>query len=192
MRINRRKIMTATKMFLEAIGEDPYREGLLDTPERVARMCSELFEGSMYTNDEIAEKFNKCFSCDSDELVTVTNIPIFSFCEHHLMLMYNMKVHVGYIPNGKVIGLSKVARVAEMCGKRLQLQERIGTDIADVLQKILDTPDIIVVITGEHGCMAARGIKKPGTVTKTAVIRGRFDTNPNLRNEFYNLLKVGD
>lgn len=103
--------------------------------------------------------------------------------------MYNMKVSVGYIPNGKVIGLSKVARIADMVGKRLQLQERIGTDISYILKKILNTSDVIVVIEGEHSCMTARGIKKPGTKTKTACLSGKFKTNAELRQEFYSLIK---
>lgn len=105
-----------------------------------------------------------------------------------MALMYNMNVSVGYIPNGKVIGLSKIARVADMCSKRLQLQERIGTDIYEVLNKILNTEDIIVVIKGEHSCMTARGIKKPGTVTKTACIHGKFKKDIALRQEFYDLI----
>lgn len=103
--------------------------------------------------------------------------------------MYNMKVHVGYLPKGKVIGLSKVARIADMVGKRLQLQERIGADIADILEKILGTSDIIVVIEGEHSCMTARGIRKPGTKTRTATLRGVFKTDSDLRSEFYNLVQ---
>ena len=148
-------------------------------------MYKEVFEGMQYTNAEIASMFNKCFEDTSfGDLVTVSDIPIFSYCEHHLALMYNMKVHVGYIPNGKVIGLSKIARIADMVGKRLQLQERIGTDIAEVLNMILDTEDIIVVIEGEHSCMTARGIKKPGCKTRTSAIRGAFANDSNLRKEF--------
>lgn len=151
-------------------------------------MYNEMFEGMSYTNDELAKKYNKCFEDKTGDLVTIQNIPIFSMCEHHMALMYNMNVSVGYIPNGKVIGLSKVARIADMCSKRLQLQERIGADIYDVLSKILNTEDIIVVIKGEHSCMTARGIKKPGTITKTACIHGEFKYNIALRQEFYDLI----
>jgi GTP cyclohydrolase I len=183
------KIQEAIKMILEALGDDVNREGLVETPKRVAKMYKEVFEGMQYTNDEIAGMFNKCFEDTSfGDLVTVSDIPIFSYCEHHLALMYNMKVHVGYIPNGKVIGLSKIARIADMVGKRLQLQERIGTDIAEVLNMILDTEDIIVVIEGEHSCMTARGIKKPGCKTRTSAIRGAFANDSNLRKEFYDLV----
>ena len=143
-----------------------------------------------YTNDEIAEKFNKCFKdTTTGDLVVIGPIDIFSYCEHHMALMYNMQVYVGYIPNGKVIGLSKVARIADMCAKRLQLQERIGTDIYDVLKRVLNTKDIIVVIEGSHSCMTARGIKKVGSKTKTSCCMGLFRENSVLRNEFYNLIK---
>ncbi len=173
-----------------AIGDDPDRPGLVKTPNRVRRMYDEIFEGMNYTNKELADMFDVCFDEDvSDDLVTVTNIPIFSTCEHHLATMYSMRVHVGYIPNGKVIGLSKIARVADMVSKRLQLQERIGSDIADVLERILDTEDIIVVIEGEHACMTMRGIKKPGTVTRTATLRGSFKNDSDLRKEFYSLIR---
>lgn len=174
---------------LLALGEDPNREGLKETPKRVAKMYNEIFEGMKYSNDEIAEMFNTCFEdVNTDDLVTLTDIPVFSTCEHHLATMYNMKIHVGYIPNKKVIGLSKIARIADMVSRRLQLQERIGADIADILQKVLNTEDIIIVIEGEHSCMTMRGIKKPGIITRTATIRGKFDNDSELRKEFYNLI----
>lgn len=188
--IDTKAIEKAVKNILVALGDNPDREGLKDTPRRVAKMYAEVFEGMCYNNDEIAEKFNKCFEDGATgDLVTIADIPIFSYCEHHLALMYNMKVHVGYLPRGKVIGLSKVARIADMVGKRLQLQERIGADIADVLEKVLGTDDIIVVIEGEHSCMTARGVKKPGTKTRTATLRGVFKTDSDLRNEFYSLVR---
>lgn len=172
------------------LGDDPDREGLVETPARVARMYHEIYEGMRYSNDEIAEMFNKCFEdVQTGDLVAVGNIPIFSYCEHHMALMYNMKVHVGYIPKGKVIGLSKIARIADMVSKRLQLQERIGMDIADVLQKVLGTDDLIVVIEGEHSCMTARGIKKIGSTTRTSAIRGAFSDDASLRQEFYSLVR---
>lgn len=172
------------------LGDDPDRTGLQETPKRVRKMYDEIFEGMKYTNKQVADMFNKCFEdIQSDDLVTICNIPVFSTCEHHLATMYNMQVHVGYIPNGKVIGLSKVARIADMVSKRFQLQERIGTDIADILEMILDTKDIAVVIEGEHSCMTMRGIKKIGTKTRTATLRGQFDSNYNLRQEFYSLIK---
>lgn len=175
---------------ITVLGDDPDREGLKETPDRVMRMYKEIYEGMNYTNHEIAEMYDKCFEdVQTGDLVVVGDIPIFSQCEHHLALMYNMKVHVGYIPNGKVIGLSKVARIADMVSKRLQLQERIGMDIAEILEEVLGTKDIIVVIEGEHSCMTSRGIKKPGSRTRTAAIRGQFDTDYQLRQEFYSLIK---
>lgn len=188
--IDSQKIKEAVKMLIEALGDDPEREGLKDTPKRVAKMYQEVFEGMCYTNEEIAEKFNKCFEdTTTGDLVVIGPIDVFSYCEHHMALMYDMQVYVGYIPNGKVIGLSKVARIADMCAKRLQLQERIGTDIYDVLKRILNTDNIIVVIEGSHSCMTARGIKKVNSKTKTASCNGIFMSNATLRQEFYNLIK---
>ncbi len=187
---DREKIKTAVKMLIEAIGDDPNRAGLIETPDRVARMYDEVFEGMRYTNDEIAEMFNKCFEdVHSNDLVLVKDIEVFSYCEHHLALMYNMKCHVGYIPNGKVIGLSKIARICDMASKRLQLQEKLCADIAYIMQKVCGTEDVIVVIEGEHSCMTARGIKSRSAKTRTSAIRGLFDTDYELRNEVYNLLK---
>lgn len=187
--IDTSKVEQAVNLLIEALGDDVNREGLKETPKRVAKMYQEVFEGMCYTNAEIAEMFNKCFEdVQAGDLVTVSDIPIFSYCEHHLALMYNMKVHVGYIPNGKVIGLSKIARIADMVSKRLQLQERIGTDIAEILHMVLETDDIIVVVEGEHSCMTARGIKKPGCRTRTSAIRGAFSDDTKLRQEFYDLV----
>ncbi len=184
------KIKQAVTLIIEALGDNPDREGLKETPDRVARMYDEIFEGMRYTNDEIAEKFNKCFEdVNSHDLVLVKDIECFSFCEHHLALMYNMKCHVAYIPNGRVIGLSKIARICDMVCKRLQLQERICADIAEIMQKVCRTEDVIVIIEGEHSCMTARGIKARGAKTRTSAIRGLFDTDTELRNEVYNLLK---
>lgn len=188
--IDKSKIEELTREFLVALGDDPDREGLKKTPSRVARMCDELFEGMTHSNHEIAEMFNTCFEdVKTGDLVVESNIPIHSFCEHHLMLMYDMSVAIGYIPNGKVIGLSKLARISDMVGKRLQLQERIGSDIADILHEILNTNDIIVVIQGKHGCMTARGIKSREAITRTATLRGRFESDSDLRSEFYSLIK---
>lgn len=188
--IDTEKVKVATRMLLEALGDNPDREGLKDTPKRVAKMYQEIFEGMCYTNDEIAEKFDKCFEdTTTGDLVIIGPVDVFSYCEHHMALMYDMQVYVGYIPKGKVIGLSKVARIADMCAKRLQLQERIGTDIYEVLRKILGTDDIIVVIEGCHSCMTARGIKKVNSKTKTSCCMGLFRNNSALRAEFYNLIK---
>lgn len=184
------KIEVAVRMLLEALGDDPNREGLVETPKRVAKMYSEVFEGMKYTNDEIAEMFSKCFTTENDDLVVVKDIPIFSYCEHHMALMYNMTVSIAYIPNGKVLGLSKFSRIAEMVGKRLQLQEKIGSDIADIIEKATGSKDVLVVVQGEHSCMTARGIKSRGSKTRTAAIRGRFKDNSDLRKETYSLMSL--
>ena len=187
---NHEKIKEAIRTIITELGDDPDREGLIETPDRVARMYDEVFEGMRYTNDEIAQMFNKCFEdVSSNDLVLVKDIEIFSYCEHHMALMYNMKCHVGYIPNGKVIGLSKIARICDMVSKRLQLQERICADIADIMQKVCETEDVIVIVEGEHSCMTARGIKSRGAKTRTSAIRGLFESDYELRHEVYELLK---
>ena len=187
---NHEKIKEAIRTIITELGDDPGREGLRETPDRVARMYDEVFEGMRYTNDEIADMFNKCFEdVSSRDLVLVKDIEVFSYCEHHMALMYNMKCHVGYIPNGKVIGLSKIARICDMVAKRLQLQERICSDIAEIMQKVCETEDVIVIVDGEHSCMTARGIKSRGAKTRTSAIRGLFDSDHELRREVYDLLK---
>lgn len=187
---NHEKIKEAIRTIITELGDDPDREGLRETPDRVARMYDEVFEGMRYTNSEIAQMFNKCFEdVDSRDLVLVKDIEIFSYCEHHIALMYNMKCHVGYIPNGKVIGLSKIARICDMVAKRLQLQERICSDIAEIVQEVCDTEDVIVIVDGEHSCMTARGIKSRGAKTRTSAIRGLFDSDHELRREVYDLLR---
>lgn len=187
MAIDTAAIKEHIRGIIVALGDDPEREGLKDTPERVARMYEEVFEGMNYTNDEVAEMFNKTFekeldlgSSDSD-VVVVKDIDIFSHCEHHLALMYDMKVTVAYVPNGKVIGLSKIARICDMVSKRLQLQERIGSDIAEVMQKVTGSEDVAVLIEGCHSCMSARGIKKSNAKTFTTTLRGRFRTDMALQ-----------
>lgn len=174
---------------LIALGDDPEREGLKDTPKRVAKMYEDIYKGMCHTNDEIAEMLNTTFEDDlalgdaENDLVFMKDIEIFSHCEHHLALMYNMKVAVAYVPKQKVIGLSKIARIADMAGRRLQLQERIGSDIAEILEKITESEDVAVIIQGEHGCMTTRGIQKHGAKTITTTLRGRFNTDPMLNNK---------
>lgn len=186
-KIDKEKIKLHIRGLLEAIGEDPDREGLKETPDRVARMYEEVFEGISYTNKEIAEMFNKTFEDDLDfppngqDIVLVKDIDIFSYCEHHLALMYDMKVSVAYLPKDKVIGLSKIARVADMAAKRLQLQERIGSDIAEIITLITGSEDVAVIIEGCHGCMTARGIKKVAAKTYTTTLRGKFETDLSLQ-----------
>lgn len=187
--LQKKAIEDAVREILIALGDDADREGLVETPKRVAKMYDEVFEGMRYTNDEIAEMFNKCFNeSKAEDLVCMSNIDAFSFCEHHIALMYNLKVSVAYIPRGRVIGLSKIARIVDMVTKRLQLQERIGEDIAYIIEKILGTDNVMIVISGEHSCMTARGIKKPGTVTHTAVLHGMFRDSQALRAEVYSMI----
>ena len=186
-KIDRQAIEHHIRGILEALGDDPEREGLKDTPVRVARMYEEVFEGMCYTNEEIAQMFDKTFEQDiettSEDMVIVKDIDIFSYCEHHMALMYDMKVSVAYIPQGKVIGLSKIARIADMVGKRLQLQERIGTDLAEIMEMVTGSKDGAVKIEGCHSCMTARGIKKPSAKTVTTTFRGRFETDVTLQNK---------
>lgn len=179
---------------LEALGEDPDREGLRETPDRVARMYGEVFEGLRYSNAEIAEMFNKSFedgfSKRSDDIVLVKDIEVFSYCEHHMALMYDMNVSVAYIPNGRVLGLSKIARIADMAAKRLQLQERLGADIAEIITLASGSEDVAVIIEANHSCMTARGTKKPSAKTVSTTLRGRFDTDAALQNRLFMQMKL--
>lgn len=174
---------------LKALGDDPDREGLRETPTRVAKMYGEVFEGMNYSNREIAEMFDKSFedgfSDKHDDIVVVKDIEVFSYCEHHMALMYDMKVTVAYIPNGKVLGLSKIARIADMAAKRLQLQERIGTDIAEIMQLANGSEDVAVFIEANHSCMTARGIKKPSAKTISSTLRGRFENDKLIQNRLF-------
>ena len=191
MAIAQNAIREHIRGILIALGDDPDREGLKDTPERVARMYTEVFEGMNYTNHEIAEMFGKTFEQDlkfssgSDDMVIVKDIDIFSYCEHHMALMYDMKVTVAYIPEGKVIGLSKIARIADMVGKRLQLQERIGSDIAEIISEATGSDSVAVKIEGYHSCMTARGIKRQNAKTITTHFTGRFREEPLLQNRVF-------
>lgn len=186
--IDKERIEKAVKEILIAIGENPEREGLIETPERVARMYEEVFKGIRYSNTEIADMFNKCFKHEGKDIVLVKDIPAFSYCEHHIALMYNMNISVAYIPNGKVIGLSKIARIVDMVTKRLQLQEKIGTDIFEIMKQICDTDDIAIFIEGEHSCMTARGINKIGVKTRTFTLKGKFKDDKCIREEFFSML----
>lgn len=171
------KIENLVYQLLEALGEDPNREGLVETPKRVAQMMSEIYEGIQYTNQDIANMFGKTFAVDTNQMVVVKDITCFSHCEHHMALMYDMSISVGYIPKGQVIGLSKIPRIAEMCCKRLQLQEKIGEDIAEVISLATGSNDVIVHITASHSCMSARGIKSTDSKTTTLATKGVFNDN---------------
>ncbi len=183
--MDRKAIEFHIRGLLKAIGENPEREGLKETPERVANMLEEVLEGTAYTNDEIADMFGKTFDSPGREgienTVVMRDISVFSYCEHHLALMYDMSVNVAYVPRGKVLGLSKIARICDMAAKRLQLQEKLGTDICEIISKAAGTPDVGVVIRGSHSCMTARGIRSANAKTVTTTYTGAFRTNPELR-----------
>ncbi len=189
MAIDTEAVKTHIRGLLVALGDDPDREGLKDTPDRVARMYLEVFEGMQYTNEEIAQMFGKTFQdemdfvTDSQDMVVVRDIQLFSYCEHHMALMYDMTATVAYIPNGKVIGLSKIARIADMVSKRLQLQERIGSDIAQIMQMVTGSEDVAVLIQGSHSCMTARGIRQTNAKTTTTTLRGKFRTDAALQSQ---------
>ncbi len=190
MAIDTEAIKEHIRGIIIALGDDPDREGLVDTPRRVAKMYEKVFEGMNYSNDELVDMFDKTFALDTSasdqDMVLVKDIEIFSYCEHHMALMYDMKVSIAYVPKDRVIGISKLARIADMVGKRLQLQERIGSDIAYIVQKITGSKDVAVLIEGSHSCMTARGIKKPGSKTSTSTLRGRFKTDMLLQNQLFN------
>lgn len=180
------KIKKAVKMIIEAIGEDPEREGLLETPDRIARMYKEIFSGLGQSPEK---HLKKVFTVNSDDIVLEKDIVFYSTCEHHLMPFYG-KAHIAYIPNGKVVGLSKLARTVEVFAKRLQLQERMTIQIADSIMKYLNAKGVMVVIEAEHMCMTMRGIKKPGSKTITVATRGRFKDELKFRSEVYKMIKM--
>ena len=194
MAIDKQAIKEHIRGILIALGDDPDREGLLETPDRVARMYEEVFEGMNYTNEEIAHMFDKSFTDDfsagkgGEDIVLVKNIDIFSHCEHHLALMYDMQVSIAYIPGEKILGLSKIARIADMAAKRLQLQERIGADIAEIMTIASGSPDVAVIIKGCHSCVSARGIKKEQAITVTTTFTGRFKEDAALQSKLYMML----
>lgn len=186
-------IEESVRNIIKAVGDDPEREGVLKTPHRVAMMYDEVFEGMRYTNQEIADMFSVTFDePEAKNMVVVKGIDAFSYCEHHLALMYDMKVAVAYIPDGKVLGLSKIARIVDMVCKRLQLQERIASDIAEVMELALGTHDVMVVVEGSHSCMSARGIKNVGSNTTSAVVRGLFKESPQVRQEALGYINHAD
>ncbi|MGI6066143.1 MAG: GTP cyclohydrolase I FolE [Bacillota bacterium] len=185
--MDKEKIERAVREILEAIGENPEREGLVNTPKRVARMFEEIFGGleedpTKHLNVQFAEEKH-------EEMVVVKDIPIYSMCEHHLMPFYG-QAHVAYIPKGgKITGLSKLARTVECYAKRPQLQERLTSQVADSIMKVLSPRGVLVVIEAEHMCMTMRGVKKPGSKTITSAVRGLFETNKATRAEAFSLIK---
>ncbi|MGG4142735.1 GTP cyclohydrolase I FolE [Paenibacillus algorifonticola] len=182
---NREQIEFHVKEILKLVGENVEREGLLETPARVTRMYEEIFAG--YEVDP-SEVLGVTFDEQHEELVIVKDIIYYSQCEHHMAPFFG-KAHIGYIPSGKIAGLSKLARLVEAVTRRLQVQERITSQIADILDKELQPHGVMVVVEGEHLCMCSRGVKKPGSMTVTSAVRGEFRSNPALRSEFLALLR---
>ena len=193
MAVDKEKIKEHVRGILLAIGEDPDRDGLRETPDRVARMYEEVFAGISYTNDEIAEMFSKTFEAPTtrsrNDIVLLKDIEAFSYCEHHIALMYDMKISVAYIPRDRVIGLSKIVRIVDMVTRRLQLQERIGSDIAEVMEKATGSPDVAVIIEAKHSCVTARGIKNRASGTYTTTMRGVFDEKPEVRDRLLMMMR---
>ena len=183
--INERKIEEAVVSIIEAIGEDPKREGLVGTPRRIADMYNELFMGiDLDPREELMVGFEE----GHHEMVILKDIPFYSMCEHHLLPFYGV-VHIGYIPKGRVVGASKLARVVEILSKRPQLQERLTTQIAETIVEALEPDGVAVVIQAEHMCMTIRGVKKPGSNIITSATRGLFRTKAVTRSEFLSLVQ---
>lgn len=184
--IDRKKVETAVRLLLEGIGEEPDREGLVDTPSRIASMYEELYKGM---DEDAICHMDKQFDVSHNDIVVEKDICFYSTCEHHLLPFYG-KVHIGYIPDGKVLGLSKLARTVEVYARRLQIQERMTAQIADAFMKGLKPKGVIVMVEAEHMCMTMRGVKKPGSKTVTLIKRGMFNENKELEQSFMQLVKM--
>jgi len=182
------RIRDSIESVIRAIGEDPKREGLVDTPRRVAEMYNELFAG---IDKNPKKELKVCYELGHREMVILKDIPFYSMCEHHLLPFYGV-VHIGYIPNseGRVVGISKLARVVEIIAKRPQIQERMATEIADAIADGLKCDGVAVVIQAEHLCMVMRGIKKPGASVITSALRGSFRSKAASRAEFFSLIQA--
>lgn len=186
-KVDLEKIEEAVKMILEAVGEDVDREGLLDTPTRVAKMYSEMFSG---LDEDPREFFSTVFHENHDDVVLVKDIPFYSMCEHHLVPFYG-KAHIAYLPQGgRVAGLSKLGRCVESVARKPQLQERITSTVADSIMEMLDPQGVYVIIEAEHMCMTMRGLKKPGSKTVTSVARGVYEENEILRREVISFIQM--
>lgn len=183
--MDKEKIKEGVKLILEGVGEDCTREGLIETPDRIARMYEELFAG---LNANATQHLAKTFQVDNNEMVIEKDITFYSMCEHHLLPFYG-KAHVAYVPDGKVVGISKLARTVEVFARRPQIQERMTGQIADALMECLNPKGAIVLIEAEHMCMTMRGIKKPGSKTVTYAARGVFEENKQLCDRFFQLAK---
>lgn len=182
--VNKEKIKEGVRLILEAIGEDTSREGLLETPDRIARMYEEVFAGM---EESAGEHLSRRFTIGDNHIILEKDIPFYSMCEHHLLPFYG-KAHLAYLPQGEVTGLSKLARCVEVFAKRPQLQERMTAQIADALMEHLQPQGVMVMVEAEHLCMTMRGVKKPGSKTVTCVTRGCFDRDSAMQNDFYRML----
>lgn len=182
--IDQDKIREAVRLLLEGIGENPNRAGLEDTPDRVARMYQELTGGM---DQDPGECLSRVFPVESSEMVLERDIVFYSTCEHHLLPFFG-KVHIAYIPNGRVVGLSKLARTVEVYARRLQIQEQMTGQIADAVMKFLKPQGVMVMVEAEHMCMTMRGVKKPGSQTVTVAARGTFQEEASLRDQFFRML----
>lgn len=183
--VDHEKVKEAVRLLLEGIGEDIGREGLLETPDRIAKMYEEIYGGM---EEDAGEHLSKVFSVDNSEMVLEKDIVFYSTCEHHLMPFHG-KAHVAYIPNGKVVGLSKLARTVEVYARRLQIQEQMTGQIADAIMQHLEPQGAMVVLEAEHMCMTMRGVKKPGSKTVSVATRGVFQDNAALQTQFYQMLR---
>lgn len=182
---NREQIEHHVREILRLVGEDVEREGLLETPARVARMYEEIFSGYEVEPEDV---LGVTFDEQHEELVIVKDIVYYSQCEHHMAPFFG-KIHVGYLPSGRIVGLSKMARLVDAVTRKLQVQERITTQIANILVDALQPLGVMVVVEGEHLCMCARGVKKPGSKTVTSAVRGKFRSQATLRAEFLSLIE---
>ncbi|MCM1268605.1 MAG: GTP cyclohydrolase I FolE [Bacteroidales bacterium] len=178
------KIKEAVKMLLEGIGEDTQREGLKETPDRIARMYTEIFAGM---EDDAAKHLSKTFPVESNEIVLVKDITFYSMCEHHFMPFYG-KAHIAYLPNGRVVGLSKLARTVEVYAKRPQIQEQMTIQIVEAVMEHLRPQGVMAMLEAEHTCMTMRGVEKPGSRTVTVAARGCFQTDPKWQDLFFRML----
>lgn len=183
--VDKEKVKEGVRLILEGIGEDVNREGLLETPDRIARMYEELVSGM---EDNAENHLSKTFTASDNGMIIEKDITMYSLCEHHMLPFYG-KVHIAYIPDGRVVGISKLSRLVEVYARRLQIQEQMTAQIADALMDNLKPKGVMVMVEAEHMCMTMRGIKKPGSRTVTYVCRGIFDGNDHLCNTFYNLVK---
>ena len=186
--VNQDKVRQAIKLLLEGIGEDTERERLAETPDRIARMYTEILSGM---TEEPSEPLSRVFTVENSEMVLEKDIVFHSMCEHHMLPFYG-KVHVAYLPDGKVVGLSKLARTVEIYAKRLQVQERMTNQIADAIMEHLAPKGVMIVVEAEHMCMTMRGVKKPGSKTVSLATRGAFADNTELQNRFFQMLRMGD